>query len=79
MATPVNTDNQPRKRAFALLPNPVGIQQRPKIPRVNDLVVSEPVAEAKYFLPAPPFVKENLGSPSVIIGFDIETHDWKWP
>ena len=79
MATPVNTNSQQLKRAFTLLPNPVGTQQRPKIPRVSDIVASATVVEATHFFPAPSIVKENLGSPSVIIGFDVETHDWKRP
>ena len=76
MAAPVIEKSQQAKRAFTLLPTPAGIQQTRKVPRVSDIAVSAPVVEAEHFFPAPPAVKTNLGRPPVVIGFDIETHEW---
>ena len=60
--------DQKRKRRFVPLP---AKSQEPKVPRVSALSI------AGASTPAPRAVLDRLGGPSVIVGFDCETHDWR--
>ncbi len=46
---------------------------KPCLPRICDLVVGQRVSP----VPPPPEVKQKLGHSKLIVGVDIETHDWE--
>ncbi len=69
-----------RKRPFNM-PKPVPKQQV-KVPRASDLDLgpaaasTAPAGHALQPMPLPKQLVSRVGSPNLLIGFDVETHDW---
>ena len=71
--------NQTRRRKQFVPPAPISAKRPPKVPKASQVEVADKTKECAWTLrvvPPSTMLTSRLGSPEVLIGFDIETHSW---